>query len=204
MCPSLALSSPAGFLSSAAYKYRRISAAMHWCVLWCAPDHRENCNRRSFAVGWLCQRKDAQGQSFQCCSGGARAFQNRWRRHLPENNSKTNQPKKAMERFRMEGVLRSSEQPPAQSRAGSNASCSGFFCSEEFFSPNLPSWKFCVCESPLLCCAIPGFFMTTLKPLLEGQSPTSRRQRSGLRDGRIAEHSFLKKDFVSGWLWPLC
>lgn len=67
-------------------------------------------------------------------------------------------------------------------------------------SPNLPSWKFCVCESPLLCCTIPGFLVTTVKPLLEGWNPTSRRQRNGLRGGRIAERSFLKKDFESGWL----
>lgn len=121
-----------------------------------------------------------------------------------KTTAKQKNSNRSIEWFRMEGLLRSLEQPPAQSRAGSDASCSGLFCSEEIFSPNLPSWKFCVCESPLLCCTTPGFLMTTGKPLLEGQSPTSRRQRSGLRDGRIAEHSFLKKDFVSGWLWPLC
>ena len=50
--PGLPLSSLELFLSSAAYKYRTMFAAMarHCSVVWCALDHKENYNRRSLAM----------------------------------------------------------------------------------------------------------------------------------------------------------
>lgn len=84
-CPSLPLSSLELFLSSAAYKYRKTFAAMarHCSVVWCVLDHKENCNRRSLAMWWFCQRKDAQGQGFfNITIKIVRALQSKWKRHL--------------------------------------------------------------------------------------------------------------------------